>query len=798
MKFGIKISMSADVSLISILIRKHLKPVLFRNTVTLVNLLFFIVTLLLFIFKEVRDALFLATVVVLNIVIGVIQELRAKIALEKLQILFAPRITRVDVNGNETSISLEEIYPNDKLKIKLGDQISADGELVESHGLEINEALLTGESDNRTKLVGEKVLAGSIVTAGSGLLRVTAIPHESYVARMTEKIKKYTLNLSPIQKTLNFFIKCMTYVLLLVVAYVLVHGLTLHELFVSIVKDIAALTGTLVPQGLILATTVFFAYGALRMFKKQVLLQEINATEKLGRIKNLCIDKTGTLTENSSLLEGVITYDNVQKSFIAVLVNGYVVATEDSSETMKAITEKLISREDSTPRGSLPFSSQRKYGAAALEIKNEMVTVVIGAPDILLPFIASTKEQQWLQNLIDNYAKEAKRLVCVTQSIKPIPPSTLTYEPTKASLSPLAMLVLSNPLRPGTREIVDFFQKRNVHIRVISGDNPDTVQAIAREAGIKNIDLVITGPEIKQWDKEAFEERVPAYHVFARITPDQKEKIVSLLKRTAFTAMVGDGANDAFALKKADLGIAMFNGASATRQIAQIILMNNSFAALPVGVTMAETIITNIELVAGIFFNKVVVGLFLFIGLAFLGFTYPISPRNITIINYCVVFLPLLYWALFPAHKQGSTTAQSFLRKVLPFSVLSGALTAVAAIIVFILSPTASQVGGSNIYVVLVLIALGYWFFVLAPQAYGIVTKKLQKKILYLFAVIILFLLFLVMRNQPLSRFFDLQWPEFVSAGLTIAVIGCFGWIQYQVMLRWFNHGHNTTGQLNK
>ena len=776
-----------SVSLTGILLRKHLKPVLFRNTATLVNLLFFIVSLLLLAFKEARDALFLITVVVLNIVIGAIQELRAKIALEKLQILSAPRVTRINADGVETVIALDEIRLNDNLKLQLGDQVPADGKLSTCRGLEINDALITGESDNRSKMVDDQILAGSIVTAGSGTLRVSAIPRESHVARMTEKIKKYSLNLSPIQKTLNLFIKGMTYVLLVVVVYVLVKGIAVHELFASIVKDIAALTGTLVPQGLVLATTIFFAYGALRMFKNQVLLQEINATEKLGRIKNLCVDKTGTLTENSPLLEDVILYGQTQKTFVAALMNGYVAATEDNSETIKAVVKELPSEEACIVQDGVPFSSQRKYGAAALQIQKENVCVAVGAPDILLPHVALAEGKLWLQGVIDKYAKDAKRLVCILRSGEPIRPPSLLGGAAKTTLSPLAMFVLSNRLRPGTREIINFFQKRHVHIRVISGDNPQTVQAIAREAGIKNVDLVITGPEIDGWDEEAFGERVPAYHVFARITPEQKERIVSLLKRNGFTAMIGDGANDALALKKADLGIAMFNGASATRQIAQIVLMNNSFAALPVGVTMAETIITNIELVAGIFFNKVAVGLLLFVGLAFLGFTYPISPRNITIINACVIFVPLLYWTIFPARKQGSVSAQSFLKTVLPFAVLCAALTAVAAIIVFLLSSDVSRANGSNIYVVFALIVLGYWFFMLTPQAYGIEARKTPTNVLYVFAAVIALALVFVMFNPTLSRFFDLQRPKLAPTLLTFVTVFLFAWVENRAMLRWFN-----------
>jgi cation-transporting ATPase E len=251
--------------------------------------------------------------------------------------------------------------------------------------------------------------------------------------------------------------------------------------------------------------------------------------------------------------------------------------------------------------------------------------------------------------------------------------------------------------------------------------------------------------------------------------------------------MVGDGANDALAIKKSDLGIAMFDGAGATRQIAQIVLMNNSFAALPVGVSMAETIITNIELVASIFFNKVTVGLALFVLIGILGHTYPLSPRNTTIINYVTIWLPMIYWAVFPAHKIGADSGQSFLRKVLPYSLLSGALTATASVVAFLLGPKAFQTAGSNILVVLTITALEFWFFVLAPVAYGIAVSAKQKSIIWILGGLSVLFFLYTMFTPGLSKFFDLGRPGLWPLFTTICIIVVFAWIQYQITKRWFN-----------
>ncbi len=750
----------------------HLKQVVVTNALTLVNGIFFTVTFLLVIFGETHEALFLFVILFLNVVIGIIQDLRAKIALEQLQIFMAPKVTRI-LNNLEEIISLEEIKHGDKLKIAMGDQIPADGELILSNGLEVNEALITGESNDIQKAELSKVLAGSIVTAGNGILIANKTSKESFVSQMTEKIKEFTTNLSPIQKTLNTFITYMTYLLLGITIYVVVHGIAIHELVVAIIKDIAALTSTLVPQGLILATTIFFAYGAIKMFKKQVLLQEINATEKLGRIKNLCVDKTGTLTENQPVLESREL--NPQNTFnpqtIDELTDAYIQANGDKSETIKAIKKTLQTQFSGKVISSLPFSSSRKYGTAKVIIDNQEKTSIMGAPDILIDKITDEADRLWLKNKISEHAKEAKRLLLLALV------SAETPEGLPQLIRPVCLYVLQNPLRPGTREIIDFFQNRKVSIRVISGDNPQTVQAIAEQAGIKQTDIIITGPEMEKWDNEAWLERVPAYHLFARISPEQKQKIVEVLKLHGFTAMVGDGANDALAIKKSDLGIAMFGGASATRQIAQIVLMNDSFAALPTGVNLAETIITNIELVAGIFFNKVAIGVLLFFGLAILGYTYPLSPRNTTIINYFSIWLPMVYWAIFPAHlgiDQGKQNKQhmdgSFLKRVLPFAVINGALTAAAAILVFSLGPNALKFAGSNILVVLVLIVLGYWFFILVPKTFGIIATKKQKQFQYALAGAGIAFVTYVMLTPSISKFFDLRKPQLLPLVTTICI----------------------------
>lgn len=765
-------------------IRKNLKDVLIQNTVNLVNGIFLIVSLLLLVFGEVHESLFLGGIIFLNLIIGIVQDLRAKIALEKLRILLAPKVIRINKDGKEERITLERIAKNDILKIELGDQIPADGELIDSGNLEVNEALISGESNYIRKNKGDSVLAGSVAMAGHALMVVKNRPKDSYVCLMTEKIKKYDPNPSPIQKALNSFVKYMSYILLTIVLYVVIHGLTVNELFVSMIKDIGALTGTLVPQGLILFTTMLFAYGALKMSKERVLMQEINASEKLGRIKNLCIDKTGTLTINRPVMEEIVLYGDSDHSIVEQIAMGYIDANNDTSGIAKAIQEKINSPFNGAVIEAVPFSSERKYGGATLRIGEKFIKVVMGAPDILMDSIQGDNERRWLNEQINFYSPKAKRLVLLTED---------TSQPSEASsgvvaLQPLALFILSDRLRRGTEKIIDFFQKRGALIRVISGDSPQTVKAVADQAGIKYTDMVITGPEMDFWDDVQYEERVPAFHLFARIKPAQKEKIIKLLKKSGFTAMVGDGANDALAIKKADLGIAMLDGAGATRKIAQVVLVDNSFIALPKGVHLAEAIITNVGLIASIFFNKVVMGLTLFLIMAFLGYSYPLSPSNTTIINYFTVWLPMIYWTIFLSVGEDAGSKISFKDKILPFSLINGVIMAVAAALVFILVPGVNKSLDSNSLVVITLIALGYWFFVLAALNYDTIQNKKQVSMLAVLAVAVLAVMSAVIYVAPLSGFFELLPPTPIQLSLASAIIFVAGFMQYLVASRWFTN----------
>jgi len=775
-------------SVIGKVLLKEFFPIVFRNVFSLITLIIITVVSILLYFHQIREGLFLGSAIFLNVTIGIIQELRAKIALEKLQALTAQKVHRIKPNGEEDIIGLDDICVGDILKLITGDQIPTDGIITDAHGLEVNEALLTGESDNIPKKQDQEVFAGSIVAAGHAFMRAEKTPKDSYVVAMTNKIKKFSINLSPIQRSIVKFIRIMTIILIIVVGIILVRGKIAQAQIIHLVKEIAALTGGLVPEGLVLAITLLFTYGAVRLFKGQLLLQEINSTEGLGRIYNLCVDKTGTLTENEPYVEKSIAYKAEFEHDLAHLTALHLRMSDDSSTSGNALKKFLfhIPLEKYEIQDMLAFSSERKYAATEFSIDNKDVTLTLGAPDILLSLLSNEEEKTWIEEKIAHYGPQAKRILLAARSEQII---DVKKSPTER-LTLLGIFILENPLRPGTKDIIDFFQKRGVQMRVISGDNPHTVQAVAKAAGIHNTQHIATGNEIDTWEKKEFSKNAHNYHLFARIRPEQKERLVKAFKKSGFTAMVGDGANDALAIKRADLGIAMFDGAASTRQIAKIVLMNNSFALLPTGVRLSDSIISTIEMVGSIFFHKVTTILTLFITMGLIGSAMPIGPTNMTIINYCIIGFPVFYWAAFPANEERSIEERHFLKKVMPMSALNGLLTALACMAVFLLTKGYLQEHVSSTPVVLTFASLGYWFFLQVPNVLEVKTTKRERIVAYGIGIAEMTLFAIVFSVPLLSEFFGLTTPTPLQFFITLSIILLTAGLQYLVLSVLFEEKH--------
>lgn len=747
-----------------------------RNVLPLTNWVIAAVVGMLFFFQDTQAGIFLGAVLCINITLGLAQDIRAWIALENLELLMAPRITRLSLDNTETSILTEEIQKGDLLKIKTGDQIPCDGTLIETKTFEVNEGLITGESSSLPKPVGSLVLAGSIVTAGTALLRAETVFHESRIARMTEGIKSYAINQSPIQESVGEVIRYSGYILVLMILFVIGRGLLMHTPQLIVVKNIGALASMIVPQGLSFAITLLFAYGAAHLYRKHILLQEVNATEKLGRIHNLCMDKTGTLSENRLVVEEMLLAKGIDLNDAQNAITAYVSGLGDATESVTAIGQFLSHTFIGTIRGAIPFSSWRQYGAVRFEdTEGSQPVVVAGALDRILPHLAQDSDRLWLQHILSSDTYKSKRLLCFAINKH----SELPLDLEHTSLSLVAVFVFHHQMRPGVREAIDFFQQRGVHIRIISGDHPETVRAVALEAGVKNCDRSMTGSDMDHWssDEKELERRIQDTTIFARIVPEQKELIIEILKRDGFTAMVGDGANDALAIKKADLGIAMFEGAPATRQLASIVLTHNSFTDLPKGVELADSIIKNAEIFAAIFFDMAFAGFFFFITISSLGYPFPLTPLNITLINYFTVGLPGLlvsYWTIRPSEKTAPASTKKLLRSVLPFVIGSALLQSFAMSAVFTLQPETTSNIPSNFLVVLTAIITGFVFFLLSPLVYRHTILPEHTKALQLLTIFEGILFIALLQIPFCLRFFEID-PSEVSLDTIIPFLGIIG-----------------------
>jgi cation-transporting ATPase E len=755
-----------------------------RNVFLLINGIIFVVAILLVAFGDIQEGIFLGLITVLNIILGCFQEISAWFALQKLQLLTVPRVTRIDKDNSESTIFVEDVKERDKIRLGIGDQVPCDGVLISSHGLEVNEGLITGEATDFLKKPGDRIFAGSIVTSGSAIFEVEKIFADSRISLMTKSIKKYSLVLSPIQRSISTVVKYTGYALLLIILFVIGRGFLVHESTINIIQTIGALTSILLPQGMVLIVTLIFSYGAVHLYHKKVLLQEVNAIEKLGRIQNLCMDKTGTLTDNNLVVEHLYVAPGVDEKYARGSIAAYVKNSGDFSLTIEAIKKTLMDEYAGTILDSQSFSSSRQFGAIRIKDDSGERVVLAGAPDVFLPYFKTAEDRAWIQKYIDTEAKIGKRLICFAQSDSKALPSDLSG----IRMAALSVFVLNNNLREAVQEAIRFFQERGVTIRIISGDNPETVRAVAMKAGVNNPDAVVTGSEIETWVAADFFKKIRDYTIFARVKPEQKERIIEGLKRDGFTAMIGDGANDALAIKKADLGIAMFDGARATRQVASVVLVKNSFSDLPNGVKLADSIIQSIKICASIFFNQVFLGLLFFVVLTATGHSFPFTSLNFTFTSYFAIGLPgslVFYWIVRPVRADVAKDRKSFFRQVFPFAFVSAIPQALVVAAAFYESIERTGQHGPTSLVLIAMIIVGFIFFMFTPSVYSGPMTKTQIKQVSALAIAEIAAVAILIRIPIVEAFYNLANSSLYGVIELAPLIMAYALVQYG-LVRWF------------
>jgi len=600
---------------------------------------------------RIQDAAFFG-VVITNALIGIIQETRAKRTLDRLAVLNAPT-ARVRRDGANTDVAIGDVVLDDLIVLRAGDQVPADGPVVDSDGLEVDESMLTGESDPVAKEPGERVLSGAIVVAGAGCFNADAVGVDAYARRIAADAKVFTPTRSEMQAAINRIITYATWVIVGSTPLLLWSQWRTTDGWRDAVSgSVAGLVG-MVPEGLVLLTSISFLLAAVKLARSQVLVQELPAVEGLARVDVVCLDKTGTLTEGDIAFDGVHPVGGHSEDDVTTPL-GAVAADPDGNATARAIAEAVPAPEGWFRTGSVPFSSARKWSAVEF---GDSGTWVLGAPDVLLS--GDDNARRKAQEL----AATGRRVVLLARSRSP-----LAGEALPSDLEPVGLATLKERIRPDAAETLRYFAEQGVTIKVLSGDNPVTVGHVAAEVGLEVGEPVDarTLPDDPEGLAEIIEERT----VFGRVSPQQKRSFVRALQAGGHTvAMTGDGVNDALALKDADIGVAMGSGAPATRAVAQLVLLDSHFSHLPAVLGEGRRVIGNIERVANLFVTKNVYAFLLVLATSIAGFPYPFLPRHLTLISSLTIGIPAFFLAFGPSrerHRPG------FLRRVLRLALPSG------------------------------------------------------------------------------------------------------------------------------
>jgi cation-transporting ATPase E len=633
---------------------RSVASILKGNIVTRFNAIVSVLLVVVLVFGEPPDALF-GLVMIANAAIGIVQELRAKITLDKLRVVAAPKAT-VNRDVGIVVIATEAIVRDDLLVLRRGEQIPVDGSVVESDGLEVSEALLTGEADPVTKEIGAPVMSGSFVVSGTGVAVVTAVGDEAYATRLAQEARQFTLSTGELRTSIDRILRIVTWLLIPTAALLLWSqmqtGESISDGLVAAVAGVVAM----VPQGLVLLVSVSLAVAVVRLAKRHALVQELQAVETLARVDTLCVDKTGTLTSGGIVLDQVAVIGSEDDDAAAIL--GMIAAVDpDPNTTMQALRDAFPLDTVLDVDSRVPFSSGRKMSAVSFE---DGTAWVMGAPE----FVLTGDQRAEFAPRIAAFADDGKRVVVIAKT-DPV----LVAQGDPEAIEPAFLAVFTETIRPDAADTVSFFMRQGVDLKVISGDSPDTVAAVAHTVGINPV-VAIDASTMPDADDDSFAAVVAETTVFGRVSPERKRELVVELQRQGLTvAMTGDGVNDVLALKQADMGIAMGSGSSATRAVAQLVLLDDTFASLPEVVAEGRRVVANMERVASLFLTKTVYATLLAVAIGLAVLPFPFLPRHMTLIGLITIGTPAFVLS-FEKHER--PIRPGFLTRVLAFAVPAG------------------------------------------------------------------------------------------------------------------------------
>jgi cation-transporting ATPase E len=724
------------------------------NVVTRFNILLgalLLVTLI--VLQEPRDALF-GIVLVTNSAIGIVQELRAKKTLDRLELVAAPKV-QVVRSGRVVEQPIDRVVVDDLIELRPGDQLVVDGAVVSSAGLEIDESLLTGESDPVRKQVDDQCLSGSFVAAGSGRYRATRVGEDAYAARLAHAAKRFTLVRSELRDGIDRILGIVSWVVVpigvLLVWSVMRGGGTLIEgLGGAVAAGVA-----MVPQGLVLLASIAFAVGVIRLGRRNVLVQELPAIEGLARVDTVCFDKTGTLTEGKLTVEEVILLSDIDP----VPALAAIAASESHPNvTMQAIAAAFPDDPGWGLQTSVPFSSARKWSGVTFYGDG---TWVVGAPEVIGP------RDQRAKQIVADVSGAGSRALMVAHGDRPLGDGLLPPD-----LEPVAVVVLSDQVRADAEETLRYFAQQGVRVKVISGDHPETVAAVAGQVGIDGTERAFDSRLLPE-DPVELADLMEAGTVFGRVDPVQKRAMVRALQsRGHVVAMTGDGVNDVLALKDSDIGIAIGQGAPASRAVAQLVLIDGKFATLPHIVGEGRRVTSNIERVANLFITSTVYAVGLSLAIVLSSLPFPFLARHLTLVGSLTVGIPAFFLALAPSRRRARA---GFVGRVLKFAIPTGLVATVATFTGYWLADLeGSTVAESRTTATLILAAIGLF-------ALGIVARPLvpwKRALIGTMAS----LLVLSMALSFLRDFFALDLPRPVVLLSAVGIVAITGLVMVSAL----------------
>ncbi|MFI6880451.1 HAD-IC family P-type ATPase [Streptomyces sp. NPDC050400] len=651
---------------------RSLTEIVRANVFTRFNAIIGILWLIMLFVAPIQDSLF-GFVIIANTGIGIVQEWRAKQTLDSLAVIGEAKPT-VRRDGIAAEVSTSEIVLGDLIEIGPGDKIVVDGLCAEADGLEIDESLLTGEADPVVKRPGDEVMSGSFVVAGGGAFTATKVGREAYAAQLAEEASRFTLVHSELRSGISTILKYVQWMMIPTAIGLVISQLVVkeHDFKESVARTVGGIV-PMVPEGLVLLTSVAFAIGVIRLGRQQCLVQELPAIEGLARIDTVCLDKTGTLTEGGMDVSELRPLGGADEGYVRKVLGALGESDPRPNASLQAVIDAYPDSDDWRCTESLPFSSARKYsGAAFSEGDGTNSAWLLGAPDVLLPADDPTLTE------VEDLNHQGLRVLLLARVARDLEDPRVLE-----SAEPAALVVLEQRLRPDAADTLRYFAEQDVRAKVISGDNAVSVGAVAGKLGLTGAEDTVDARTLPK-DEAGMADALDAGTVFGRVTPQQKRDMVGALQSHGHTvAMTGDGVNDVLALKDADIGVSMGSGSEATRAVAQIVLLNNSFATLPSVVAEGRRVIGNITRVATLFLVKTVYSVILALLVVCFQVEYPFLPRHLTLLSTLTIGVPAFFLALAPNKERAKP---HFVKRVMRYAIPGGAVAGIATFVMYLVA----------------------------------------------------------------------------------------------------------------